>query len=102
VTLMLSHVGDGAVESCSQRRCRVLLVTTLLSPTSDSAAEVTLVAVRCRCRVMLVIVLLSHASDGAAEATWPRRDVDAESCWRQCCCVMLATTLSRRLGNNAM
>jgi hypothetical protein len=26
--------------------------------------------------------ILSHAGDGAVEVTWPRRDVDAESCWR--------------------
>jgi hypothetical protein len=29
---------------------------------------------------MLVMVLPSHASDVAAGATWPRRDVDVESC----------------------
>jgi hypothetical protein len=33
---------------------------------------------------MLVTVLLSHAGDGAAEVTWPRRDIDAESCQRGC------------------
>jgi hypothetical protein len=31
---------------------------------------------------MLVTALLSHAGDGTVEATWPRRNVDAESCWR--------------------
>jgi hypothetical protein len=25
------------------------------------------------------------ASDGATEVTWPRCDVGAESCWQQCC-----------------
>jgi hypothetical protein len=30
---------------------------------------------------MQATMLLSHAGDGAAEATWPRRDVEAESCW---------------------
>jgi hypothetical protein len=39
-----------------------------------------LVMALCSCRVMLVTVLLSHAGDDTAEATWPRRDVDAESC----------------------
>jgi hypothetical protein len=29
---------------------------------------------------MLAIMLLSHAGDGATKATWPRRDIDAESC----------------------
>jgi hypothetical protein len=29
---------------------------------------------------MLAKVFLSHADDGDAEATWPRRDVGAESC----------------------
>jgi hypothetical protein len=38
-------------------------------------------------------VLLSHASNGAAGETWPRCDVDAESCWQQCSQVMLAMTL---------
>jgi hypothetical protein len=63
------------------------------SHAGDSAAEVTLAMARCGCRVMLAMVLsrqlgrdlilvLSHASDGATEATWPRRDVGAESCWR--------------------
>jgi hypothetical protein len=40
-------------------------------------------------------MLSSHAHDDAAGATWPRRDVAAESCWRQCCRVMLVTTLLR-------
>jgi hypothetical protein len=56
-------------------------VMVLPSPTGDSAAEATLVATRCRCRVILVTVLLSHASDGAAEATLPQCGVGAESRW---------------------
>jgi hypothetical protein len=40
-------------------------------------------------------MLPSHASDGAVDATWPRRDVDAESFWRQCYQVMLVTVLPR-------
>jgi hypothetical protein len=32
-----------------------------------------------------VTMLPRHASDGAAGVTWPRCDVDAESCWRRCC-----------------
>jgi hypothetical protein len=32
---------------------------------------------------MLAIMLPSHAGDDAVGATWPQRDVDAESCWRQ-------------------
>jgi hypothetical protein len=34
--------------------------------------------------------MLSHASDDAVEATWPRRDVNAKSCERQCYRVILA------------
>jgi hypothetical protein len=49
-----------------------------------------------------VTMLLSHAADGAAGATWPRRDVDVGSCWRQCCRVMLATALPGRHGRGAM
>jgi hypothetical protein len=26
--------------------------------------------------------LWCHAGDDAVEVTWPRRDVDVESCWR--------------------
>jgi hypothetical protein len=39
---------------------------------------------------MLVTMLPSHAGDGTAGVTWLQRDVDVESCWRQCCRVMLA------------
>jgi hypothetical protein len=49
---MLSHSGDGAAESCWRWRYRVLLVMALSSPAGNSAAD----------------------------ATWPRCDVDAESC----------------------
>jgi hypothetical protein len=34
---------------------------------------------------MLVIVQPSLVGDSGAGMTWPWRDVDAESCWRQCC-----------------
>jgi hypothetical protein len=62
---------------------------------------------RCRCRAT---VLLSHAGDGAVGVTWPRHDVDVESCWRwRCwgdlaaalhrCRVMLATVLSSHAGD---
>jgi hypothetical protein len=44
---------------------------------------------------MLAMVLLSHAGNGIAEATWPRHNVDAESCWRRCYQVMLAMVLMR-------
>jgi hypothetical protein len=27
----------------------------------------------------------SHAADDAAGVTWPRRNLEAESCWRQRC-----------------
>jgi hypothetical protein len=57
---------------------------------------------RCRGRVMLATMLPSHVGDGATEATGSWCDVDAESCWRQCCLVMLATALLRRLGRGAM
>jgi hypothetical protein len=33
--------------------------------------------------------------DSAAESTWPRRVVDIESYWGQCCQVMLVITLCR-------
>jgi hypothetical protein len=64
VMLMPSHAGDGTVESCWRWQCR-----------DDMAVT------RYRCRVMLVTELLNHTGDGAAKATWPRRNVDAESCW---------------------
>jgi hypothetical protein len=51
---------------------------------------------------MLVTLLSSHVGNGVDEATWPRRDVGAESCWRQCCRVMMAMALPRRLGCGAM
>jgi hypothetical protein len=57
---------------------------------------------RCRCQVILVTMLSSHAGDDVARATWPRHDVDAESCWRQCYRVMLAMTLLRQLGRGVM
>jgi hypothetical protein len=40
--------------------------------------------------------LPSQAGNGIAEVTLPRRNVDVESCWRQCYRVMLATALLRR------
>jgi hypothetical protein len=42
---------------------------------------------------MLAIMLSSYTGDGAAGVTWTQRDVDAKSCWRQCCQVMLAMAL---------
>jgi hypothetical protein len=39
-------------------------------------------------------MLPSHAGGGAAEVTWPRRNVETESCWQQGSRVMLATVLS--------
>jgi hypothetical protein len=51
---------------------------------------------------MLVMVLLSHAGDSAVMVTWLRCDEDAESCWRQCCRVMLTMALPGRLGRDAM
>jgi hypothetical protein len=74
----------------------------LLSPTGDNATGATLVVARCRCRVTLAIMLPSHVGDGAAEMAWLQHNVDVESCWRQCCRVMLTTVLSRRLGRSAM
>jgi hypothetical protein len=55
-------------------------------------------------------VLLSHAGDGAVGVTWPRHDVDVDSCWRwRCwgdlaaalhrCRVMLAMVLSSHAGD---
>jgi hypothetical protein len=46
---------------------------------------------------MLVTMLLSHAGDSAAEATWLRRDVDVELCWRRCCQVMLVMALQLKV-----
>jgi hypothetical protein len=54
----------------------------------------------------------THGGDDAAGATWPRRDVDAESCWQRryrgdltvalCKCrVMLAMVLSSHVGDSA-
>jgi hypothetical protein len=37
----------------------------------------------------------SHAGDGTAGATWPRHDVDAESCSGWCCQVMLVMHAAR-------
>jgi hypothetical protein len=59
-------------------------------------------AVQCRCRVMLEIMLSSHTGDDATEATWPWRDVDAESCWGRCCRVMLVIVLPGQLGHSVM
>jgi hypothetical protein len=50
------------------------------SHAGDGTAGMTLAAARCRCRVMLAFLLSSHVGDGIAEVTWPRHDVDAESC----------------------
>jgi hypothetical protein len=51
---------------------------------------------------MLVTMLLSHAGNDDAEVTWPRRDADVKSCWRQCCQVMMAMPLPRQLGRGTM
>jgi hypothetical protein len=51
---------------------------------------------------MLMMVMLSHADDDATEVIWPWCDVDAESCWRQCCQVMLTTVVPGRLGHGVM
>jgi hypothetical protein len=66
--------------------CQVKLVTVLLGD---------LAIARCRYRVMLARMLSSHAGDGAIGVAWPRRDVDAESCWHRHCWVDLATTRYR-------
>jgi hypothetical protein len=77
-----SHAGDGAigatwprrdvdVETCWRQCCRVMLAMVL---PGDMAT------VPCRCRVMLATMLLRHAGEGTAGATWPRGDIDAESC----------------------
>jgi hypothetical protein len=74
-----SPAGDGATksydedaESCWRRCCRVMLATTLLGQHGHDAMETP---------SMLGIMLPSHAGEGAAGATYPRREVDAESCW---------------------
>jgi hypothetical protein len=44
----------------------------------------------------------STTDDSAAETNYPRHDVDAESCCRQCYRVILTTALPSQLGHNAM
>jgi hypothetical protein len=83
VTVLPSHADDGAVESCWQRCYR-----------GD------LVAVQYRCRVMQATIQLSQAGEAPAEMTSLRRDVDAESCWWQCCRVMLVTALLWQIGRD--
>jgi hypothetical protein len=51
---------------------------------------------------MLETMLLSHVGDGATEAAWPRRDIDAESCYWQFCRVMLVRTLLGKLQRGAV
>jgi hypothetical protein len=51
---------------------------------------------------MLMTVLPSHAGDDDAGVTWPRCDVDVESCSRQCSRVMLMMMLPKRLGCGVM
>jgi hypothetical protein len=51
---------------------------------------------------MLTIMLPTNAGDGATEATWLWHDVEAESCWQQCCRILLVTTLPGQLGHGAM
>jgi hypothetical protein len=46
---------------------------------------------------MLATMLPNHGRDDAAKSTWPRRDVDAESCWQQCCQVMLTLALQLKV-----
>jgi hypothetical protein len=56
-----------------------------------------MVVARCGCRVMLATMLLSHVGDVATGVIWSRCDVDAESCWQQCCRVMLTTVLQLKV-----
>jgi hypothetical protein len=49
-----------------------------------------------------VIILPSHDGNGTTEVTWPRCNVDAESCWQQCCRVMLATMMSSHAFDGAV
>jgi hypothetical protein len=46
---------------------------------------------------MLVTMLPSHAGDDATEATWSWRDVEDESCWRQCYRVLLLLALQLKV-----
>jgi hypothetical protein len=46
---------------------------------------------------MLATMLLNHGRDDAAKSTWPRCDVDVESCWQQCCRVMLTMALQLKV-----
>jgi hypothetical protein len=46
---------------------------------------------------MLATILPNHGRDDAAKSTWPRCDVDVESCWQQCCRVMLTMALQLKV-----
>jgi hypothetical protein len=74
--LMIKPLRDVLAESCWWRHCRDSLAT-----------------VWCSCRVMLMTMLLSHTSNGIVETTWSWCDVEVESYWQQGCRVMLATAL---------
>jgi hypothetical protein len=90
-----SHASDGnvgATLAMMRCHCRVMLAMSLSRLTGDAAAEAMLNMARCR--VMLVMQLSSQC------CLW--RDVDAESCWRQCCRVMLVTAMVRLLGRGTM
>jgi hypothetical protein len=51
---------------------------------------------------MLPTMLPSHVGNDVAGVTWSWRDLDIESCWRQCCRVMLTTVLSSHAGDDAV
>jgi hypothetical protein len=111
-TMLPSHASDNATGATrpAQCRCQVMQATMLSIQAGDDAAEAPwprgdvdvkscwqqcyrvllrwhcrgdLAAARCRCRVMLAIMLPRHVGDGVVGVTWPRRDVNAESCWQK-------------------
>jgi hypothetical protein len=45
----------------------------------------------------MATMLPSHAGDCATEVTWPRCNVNAESCWRPCCRVILVMALQLKV-----
>jgi hypothetical protein len=61
-----------------------MLATMLPSHAGDGTAEVTWPRCDVDAESCLVMVLLSHADNDATEATWSWRDVDVDSCWQWC------------------
>jgi hypothetical protein len=89
---MIKLLCDIVVESCWWWCCWNDLVTTLCRCWGD------LTVMWYRCWVMLT----SHAGDGVVKVTWLWCTVDVESCWRQCCRVMLVMALPSPASDGAV